>query len=146
MNVFGVVGQIVARDRKGRSILLTVRYGKPQRLTKDAVQFVGFARVRVPPHIAERAADEELEKGAVVSIQGRLQGVVHIDEALGTTSLVNELVVSYLIRTQVELDPDAAMLAAEDKNSKGQGVYLKQLNEQADPDGEDLPEKAGGDA
>lgn len=128
MNMFGVVGQIVARDRKGNSALLTLRYGKPQKIGDASTQFVDFARVRIPSRVMERASDEDIEKGAVVSVQGYVQGVVHQDKALGSISLVNELVALHLVRTQLSLEPDEAMKAAE---TKGQGVYLRKLNEQA---------------
>lgn len=125
MNLFGVVGQIVARDRKGKSTLLTIRYGRPQTINGESTQFVDFARVRLPFRLIERLKDEEVSPGAVVSVQGYIQGIVHQDHALGSITLVNELVALNLVKSQVELEGDAAMASA---SSKGQGRYLEQLN------------------
>lgn len=120
MNAFQTVGQIVARDRKGRSFLVTLRYGAPKNLSQDTVQFVEFTRFRIPPRLMERIDENDIQPGVVVAVQGHLQGVLHRNEE-SDTSLINELVATRVTRADVEIEGDAAMANA---SSKGQDVYL----------------------
>lgn len=128
MNAFQTVGQIVARDRKGRSILVTLRYGRPNKPLKDeSMQFVEFVRVRVPERVHEHCGADVMEIGTVVAIQGWIQGVLHREPAMESAALVMELVAQRVSHAQITLESVdvASQLAA----TKGQGRYVEAVFE-----------------
>lgn len=124
-NSFQIAGEIVARDRKGKAILLTIRYGESRKIADKTMQFVNFARVRLPERLVSQTDEKHIDRGCVVSTQGFVQGVLHQNEVTGEATLTNEMVATNVENFQVMLGSAEARPAV----SKGQDRFLETLGD-----------------
>lgn len=110
MNMFGVAGQIVARDKKGKSLLVTVRYGTPTQITDETFQLVSLTCVRIPMRSVEKIDPDDYEIGRFVSLQGYMQGNLQHDQLTKSATLSNELVGLNLVPMHMETTGDEVLL------------------------------------